>query len=68
MPDECPEETAPEDMEEEETAASGGGGLRPESRGFFCVRLRLAPRDYSCLRGAWEKKGAGLRVSRLPLF
>ena len=26
VPDECPEETPPEDMEEEETAASGGGG------------------------------------------
>ena len=26
MPDDCPEETAPEDMEEEETAASGDGG------------------------------------------
>ena len=58
VPDDCPEETAPEDMEERGDGSVRRRGLRGGSRGFFCARFRLVPRDSSCLCGACEKKGA----------
>ena len=70
MPDECPEETPPEDMEEmeeEETAASRGGGCALSQGdssvsgfGLFLVTLLVF--------AAWEKKISGIRISRLPVF
>ena len=41
---------------EDETPTSGGGGCAVGQGDSSVSRLRLVPRDSSCLRGAWEKK------------